>query len=241
MIKNYYQVLGLKNDATPEEIKKAYRLYATKYHPDKQEGDEFFQERFIEIKEAYDILSDPIKRKGYDASYFKQQKQQYSEKTTSKPPQETYTRQQTYTTKKTYSTKQTYTAKQAQKHFDIIKEISLILTDRHIEDVKSKDLYMLSEIQSVYTEKKFYIGHFVLGLIMIGIALYILFNAPDQIFEFSAYLVLLAGFISMFVKIKVVTVHMKDGRSKSFQVRHGYAEKIVNQIKERIDYINKAL
>lgn len=56
--KNYYQVLGLQEGASLEEIKKAYRLYATKFHPDKRDGDVFFKERFQEIKEAYEILID---------------------------------------------------------------------------------------------------------------------------------------------------------------------------------------
>ncbi|MCL2040627.1 MAG: DnaJ domain-containing protein [Bacteroidales bacterium] len=68
-MKNYYQVLGLEKNATPEEIKKAYKLYASKFHPDKQHEDKFFEERFKEIKEAYDILSDTGKRNTYDASF----------------------------------------------------------------------------------------------------------------------------------------------------------------------------
>lgn len=66
MLKNYYQLLGLQSDASKEEIKKAYRTYATKYHPDKQHGDKFFEERFKEVKEAYDILSDDNKKAAYD-------------------------------------------------------------------------------------------------------------------------------------------------------------------------------
>jgi DnaJ-class molecular chaperone len=68
--KDYYQILGLKQNSTQEEIKKAYRLYASKFHPDKHEGDKFFEEKFKEIKEAYDILSDPENRKKYDDQHF---------------------------------------------------------------------------------------------------------------------------------------------------------------------------
>jgi len=69
--KNYYQVLGLSPDASKEDIKHAYRIYALKFHPDKQNSDKFFEERFKEIKEAYDILFDDSKRKDYDFRYKK--------------------------------------------------------------------------------------------------------------------------------------------------------------------------
>lgn len=55
-MKNYYQVLGLTEDATQEEIKSAYKRYALKFHPDKHDGDSFFKERFQEIQEAYSHL-----------------------------------------------------------------------------------------------------------------------------------------------------------------------------------------
>ena len=67
-MKDYYYILGLASNATKDEIKKAFRLYATKFHPDKQDGDKFFAQKFIEIKEAYDILIDDKKRKAYDSS-----------------------------------------------------------------------------------------------------------------------------------------------------------------------------
>ena len=66
-MKNYYQILGLESNASKAEIKKAYRTYATKFHPDKQNGDKFFEERFKEILEAYEILSDDSKRANYDS------------------------------------------------------------------------------------------------------------------------------------------------------------------------------
>ena len=56
MKKNYYQILGLEKGCTKEEIKSAYKLYTKKFHPDKQKGDPFFEERFREIKEAYEYL-----------------------------------------------------------------------------------------------------------------------------------------------------------------------------------------
>ncbi|MCB9337593.1 MAG: J domain-containing protein [Lewinellaceae bacterium] len=65
-IKNYYSVLGLDPSSTQEEIKKAYKIYASKFHPDKHQGDKFFEERFKEIGEAYEFLSDVTKKKILD-------------------------------------------------------------------------------------------------------------------------------------------------------------------------------
>lgn len=61
---NYYDILGIKRDATPEEIKNAYRKLAKKYHPDSTGGEDN-KEKFQEIQEAYEVLSDPAKRKLY--------------------------------------------------------------------------------------------------------------------------------------------------------------------------------
>ena len=63
---DYYKVLGVKRDAKPEEIKKAYRRMARKYHPDVNPGDKSAEERFKLITEAHDVLSDEKKRKVYD-------------------------------------------------------------------------------------------------------------------------------------------------------------------------------
>src|SRR5258708_35373338 len=64
--KDYYEVLGIKRNAKPEEIKKAYRRLARKYHPDVNPNDKSAEARFKEMTEANDILSDPKKRKVYD-------------------------------------------------------------------------------------------------------------------------------------------------------------------------------
>jgi curved DNA-binding protein CbpA len=68
--KNYYQILGLEWNASVEDIRKAYRTYAAKFHPDKHEGDPFFEERFKDVKEAYEFLSDTQKRWKYDIKKF---------------------------------------------------------------------------------------------------------------------------------------------------------------------------
>ncbi|WP_432671490.1 J domain-containing protein [Flavobacterium sp. SM2513] len=64
--KNYYTILGVQKEATPEEIKQAYRKLSLKFHPDKNEGDVFFEEMFKNMCEAYEILSDSSKRAVFD-------------------------------------------------------------------------------------------------------------------------------------------------------------------------------
>ena len=64
--KDYYDVLGTSKTATEDDIRKAYRSLARKYHPDVNPGDKSAEERFKEINEAYEVLSDPDRRKRYD-------------------------------------------------------------------------------------------------------------------------------------------------------------------------------
>ncbi|HEX4008381.1 MAG TPA: molecular chaperone DnaJ [Solirubrobacteraceae bacterium] len=63
---DYYKTLGVGKNASDEEIKKAYRKLARQYHPDRNAGDKKAEERFKEISQAHDVLSDPDKRKAYD-------------------------------------------------------------------------------------------------------------------------------------------------------------------------------
>lgn len=77
--KDYYEILGVPRNASIEDIKKAYRELALKYHPDRNPGNKQAEERFKEINEAYAVLSDPEKRKQYDAFGMSGFRQRYSE------------------------------------------------------------------------------------------------------------------------------------------------------------------
>ena len=78
-MKDYYKVLGVNKNATPEDIKKAYRQLALKYHPDRNKGDKEAEEKFKEINEAYAVLSDPEKRRQYDMFGAEGFRQRYSQ------------------------------------------------------------------------------------------------------------------------------------------------------------------
>src|SRR5947209_10640011 len=64
--KDYYEILGVKKSASTEDIRKAFRKLARKYHPDVNPGDKSAEEKFKALSEANDVLSDPKKRKIYD-------------------------------------------------------------------------------------------------------------------------------------------------------------------------------
>ena len=66
MARDYYEVLGVDKGASDDEIKKAFRQQAKKYHPDLHPGDKEAEAKFKEINEAYSILSDPDKKSKYD-------------------------------------------------------------------------------------------------------------------------------------------------------------------------------
>ena len=73
-MKDYYYFLGVHQNASEEDIKKAYRKLSLKYHPDKNDNDDFFSQRFHEIQEAYETLSDSEKRRVYDQNLNEQQR-----------------------------------------------------------------------------------------------------------------------------------------------------------------------
>jgi len=80
-VKNYYDVLQVRKDASSEEIKKSYRRLARQYHPDLNNGDNKAEEKFKEIGEAYAILIEEESRKKYDLKFFgKKEENQYENK-----------------------------------------------------------------------------------------------------------------------------------------------------------------
>jgi curved DNA-binding protein CbpA len=68
-LKDYYYFLGISTESSEEDIKKAYRKLSLKYHPDKTDNDEFFENRFREVQEAYETLSNEESRKIYDSNF----------------------------------------------------------------------------------------------------------------------------------------------------------------------------
>lgn len=75
-MKNYYYILGISEDASNDQIKNAYRKLSLKIHPDKNQGDKFFEDRFKEIEEAYSILIDKNTRNEYDINVNKKSSHQ---------------------------------------------------------------------------------------------------------------------------------------------------------------------
>lgn len=73
-MKDYYYFLGIPQNASAEDIKKAYRKLSLKYHPDKNENDVYFSDRFKEVREAYETLIDPQRKKIYDQNLGSQQR-----------------------------------------------------------------------------------------------------------------------------------------------------------------------
>ena len=87
---NYYEILGVSKNATADEIKKAYRTLAFKYHPDRNPGNAEAEEKFKQISVAYDVLGDEAKRRQYDMG-------SYSESAYNNAQSQQYQRQYQYT------------------------------------------------------------------------------------------------------------------------------------------------
>lgn len=77
-MKNYYEILGISQTATEQEIKTAYRKLSQKFHPDKNEGDKFFEEMFKKIQEAYEVLGNATERQKYDLQLAKNASKQHT-------------------------------------------------------------------------------------------------------------------------------------------------------------------
>lgn len=69
-MKDYYYILGVSNEASEQEIRTAYKKLSMLFHPDKNGGDKFFEDRFKEIQEAYEMLGSPARREQYDAQLY---------------------------------------------------------------------------------------------------------------------------------------------------------------------------
>ncbi|WP_022933388.1 J domain-containing protein [Treponema bryantii] len=89
---NYYDILGVPKTATADEIKKAYRTLAFKYHPDRNQGNPEAEEKFKQISAAYDVLGDEAKRRQYDMGSYSS-----SYSTAGSQTQQQYQRQYQYT------------------------------------------------------------------------------------------------------------------------------------------------
>ncbi|WP_370408188.1 DnaJ domain-containing protein [Tenacibaculum dicentrarchi] len=68
-MKNHYQTLGIKRNVETKKVKQAYKKLALKFHPDKNNGDKYFEERFKEIQESYETLTNPQKKIDYDRNF----------------------------------------------------------------------------------------------------------------------------------------------------------------------------
>ena len=93
---DYYADLGVSKNASADEIKKAYRKLAFKYHPDQNPGDKAAEEKFKKITAAYDVLGDEEKRRQYDNGGFNPFEQAYSANQTNQSYQNTYTQGQDF-------------------------------------------------------------------------------------------------------------------------------------------------
>jgi len=197
-LKNYYQILGLKESANTDEIKNAYRLYASKFHPDKHAGDKFFEERFVEIKEAYDILSDKNKRLKYDlASGMSIDLKENSNWNNDNKPDETNI-----------------------KHYD---SIFVCITSEYIEDKTAKIKYLLSDIHEITFKEQFMKFAVLIGVLGVSLGIYLAEYQEDMT---NAIISLFFGFICFFFKNRYLCITNKSGEMTKISITAGEENKI---------------
>jgi preprotein translocase subunit Sec63 len=88
-MKDFYYILGTDVNCSSIEVKEAYRKLSKKFHPDLNQNDKYFESRFREIHEAYEVLNDPVKRKQYDAALNKFKSSQQNTRTSANEPYKT--------------------------------------------------------------------------------------------------------------------------------------------------------
>jgi hypothetical protein len=96
VFKDYYKILGVSFSASPEEIKRSYRKLALRFHPDTTAGDKAAELKFREVKEAYEILSRPVRRESFDYDYKKYYQTGATSSKSNGQQQTTQTRQNVY-------------------------------------------------------------------------------------------------------------------------------------------------
>lgn len=122
MTTDYYKILGLTPSATHDEIKTAYRKLSKKFHPDLNQGDKFFEDRFKEIQEAYEKLTDPTFKFHYDQQFQKKEQSSNSYDNTT-----TSTHQEKYSTKKNTTEHQSVNKKNNNSNLAIKIAIPIII------------------------------------------------------------------------------------------------------------------
>lgn len=197
-MKDYYQILGLKNSATAEEIRNAYRLYAGKFHPDKHNGDKFFEERFIEIKEAFDVLSESSRRIAYDQSIGI--KYDFIKYDINK-----------------------YTSNPANSEAISFTGLFVKITNEYIEDKSTKIQYPLSQIKSVKYEEKFIIWTVSIGLLCIALGLY-LSNYKDN--ATIGVITIIIGFLFIFFRKRYLRITNNTGEIIEIAISEGEKSQI---------------
>lgn len=120
--RDYYQILGVPRDATDEQIKKAFRRLAKENHPDTTKGDKRREERFKEINEAHEVLSNPDKRSKYDLKSSQQQYGEGNQNQSYREPAASYDRSERQTGQQAYPNRKTAGGRQARPGYEWIQE-----------------------------------------------------------------------------------------------------------------------